>query len=167
MNKPLEAIRFPINNSTTILIDKEDLNLLTKYKWHVGGIGYIYSAKWDYSKGWRNRKNMSIALHRLLIKAKKGEVVDHINGDIHDNRKSNLRICTQQQNAINKKRQKNNTSGYVGVSWSKILNKWEAYICPNYKKINLGFFENKSEAALKYNEAARKYYKNFARVNII
>ena len=78
-------------------------------------------------------------LHRFVLKAKKGENVDHINGNKLDNRKENLRKCTRSQNFANRKKYTNNTSGYKGVS--KHGNKWQADIQINGKSKYLGIFE--------------------------
>ena len=76
-------------------------------------------------------------LHRYISGAKNGDVVDHINGDTLDNRSSNLRICTYNENAINKKENyANNKSGHRGVLWYHYnnMNKWMSYICINKKR---------------------------------
>lgn len=79
-------------------------------------------------------------VHRLIVGASETwDVVDHINGDTLDNRRSNLRIVTKAQNGANRvKRHARNTSGYRGVSYHKTRGKWEAYVCPNYSKKSLG-----------------------------
>lgn len=73
-------------------------------------------------------------------------IVDHINGNIKDNRIANLREATPSQNGHNKSLASNNTSGIKGVSWSDRHKRWEAYITINYKRTRLGFFKEKEEA---------------------
>lgn len=89
--------------------------------------------------------------------------VDHINNNPLDNRKINLRICNRSQNLINRRLLGFNTSGFRGVS--KFRNKWQAYINYDRKRIHLGHFENKTDAAKAYNIAALKYHGEFVRLN--
>jgi hypothetical protein len=93
--------------------------------------------------------------------------IDHINKNRLDNRKKNLRFCTRSENLYNKTTNKNNTSGYKGVVWDNQRRKWCASISIERRRINLGFFQNKEEAAKVYNEAALKYHGEFASVNDI
>lgn len=83
--------------------------------------------------------------------------IDHINHNGLDNRIFNLRETTQQENCKNTSISKNNTSGYTGVSLFKDRNKWQAYIMVDRKKIHLGYFEKKDDAALARKAAEIKY----------
>ena len=87
-----------------------------------------------------------------------GMVVDHINLNPLNNRKSNLRICTKQQNEMNRPTRSHNTSGVTGVSKHKQTNKWRAYIEYNQKYIHLGLFNTKEEAIKARKEAELKYF---------
>jgi hypothetical protein len=93
--------------------------------------------------------------------------IDHINGIRDDNRFCNLREATGTENQGNKKLNKNNTSGYRGVSWNKNSKKWESRLKVNDKRIYLGSFNSKKEAALAYNRAALEYFGEFAYLNEI
>lgn len=77
--------------------------------------------------------------------------VDHCDGNSENNFVWNIRPATVQQNTLNSKLSKNNTSGYVGVSWKKNRNKWEAYCRYNNKNFFCGYYTNASDAALAYN----------------
>ena len=90
-------------------------------------------------------------------------IVDHINGNRLDNRKSNLRICHKEKNPINCKKYKNNTSGCKGVSWSKRLNKWQVTININKRHIYLGLYSDLEEAITVRKEAEKKYFGEFTR----
>ncbi len=93
------------------VVDKEDFDFATGYTWDVLKNGYVHTR----SRGGRfNSKN--IYLHRALVEAGKGEVVDHVNRDKMDNRRANLRKCTASQNQHNRDKYKNNTSGHNGIS---------------------------------------------------
>jgi hypothetical protein len=84
-----------------------------------------------------------LSMHRVVVNAPKGTVVDHINGDSLDNRKENLRICTNAENVRNSPKHSNNTSGYKGVIWAKREQKWCAQIIVDGKLINLGYYSDK------------------------
>jgi len=106
-------------------------------------------------------------MHRLLIHAPKGMEVDHINGNGLDNRICNLRICTRSQNQINKGLQKNNTTGYKGVSFIKKHRKYRATIRINGKSMYLGEFESAKGAAFAYDNKAKELFGNFAKLNFV
>lgn len=103
-------------------------------------------------------------LHRVLLCAQlsPGLVVDHINGDKLDNRRANLRVCRQCENARNVPRKRNNTSGIVGVSWDRTRQKWFANIKLNRKFINLGWHSTIERAAEARAAGERKYFGEFA-----
>lgn len=129
-------------------IDKEDYEIVNKHTWHIGWRGYILS----------NINNKRVQLHRILMNAPKELVVDHIDGNILNNRKENLRIVTISENARNRKnKSKNSSSKYFGVSWDKNKKRWHAVIRPGEKTIFLGVFKDEIDAALAYNVAAEKY----------
>lgn len=94
----------------------------------------------------------------------KGEV-DHINGDILDNRWENLRIATHSQNGKNRGAPSNNTSGYKGVSFHRKNGKWRAAIHSEGKKYHLGYFNSAELASQAYEEAAKIHHGNFARIS--
>lgn len=83
--------------------------------------------------------------------------IDHINGIRDDNRISNLRSVTDQENQKNQKIRDDNTSGFIGVSWSQERNKWVSYINHNKKRIPLGRFDKKYEAIKARVKANKKY----------
>lgn len=98
--------------------------------------------------------------HRIAYKMHNGDFdeslcIDHINGDTSDNRLSNLRLVTHQENQQNARRSKLNTSGHTGVYWNKRTNKWDASITYNYKQKHLGVFSN-LEDAIKSRKAAER-----------
>lgn len=135
------------------MVDDEDYAKVIKRTWHFEH-GYARSSYPTY-----------IYMHQLILG--KSGTTDHINGNGLDNRRINLRKCTARQNSLNHGFNKNNTSGYKGVGWHKQVSKWRAYIEVNKKHISLGLFENKKEAALAYNTAAKKHFGEFAKINTI
>lgn len=155
-----EYKEIPLSQGKVALVDVEDYDYLSKSKWCVEKTNNnVYYATKNWSKG--------IKMHNAIMRTKKGEQVDHRNHNGLDCRRSNLRTCTSAQNARNRRISSRNTSGYKGVSYVKSRNCWVACIHINSKNKNLGYFINKEEAALAYNEAAIKYYKEFANINHI
>jgi len=126
---------------TRTLIDKEDYSKVKDYKWGLCGNGYV-----------RNSKN-KIYLHQLILGRKKGFDIDHIDHNVLDNRKENLRHCTRSQNLMNRNSR--------GCSWNKHTKKWQAQIGINKKNIYLGSFNKKEEAKKVRREAELKYFKEF------
>ena len=115
------------NGLIKTLIDIEDIEKVKKYNWiairhpHVNNF-YIYS----------NVYRGSIKLHRYLTNCPRGLVIDHINHDTLDNRKSNLRICTVAENNKNSGFYKNNTSGHKNIRWHKKNNTWVVFLGNKY-----------------------------------
>ncbi|MCE7699722.1 MAG: HNH endonuclease [Methanobacterium paludis] len=99
-------------------------------------------------------KRKTIIMHRLIMGAPKGMVVDHINHNGLDNRKSNLRVVTHRQNMQNRKNK--GTSNYPGVHFKKENHKWVARIRIGKEMKYLGIFDNERTAAKKYEEAVRE-----------
>ena len=134
------------------LVDDNDFEKLSKYNW-------------SYSNGYAERvvTKKRIKMHRVIMNTPDEMETDHINGDKLDNRKENLRICTHAENQMNVGKQKNNTSGYKGVL--KSGSKWNSVIMLNGKSIYLGRSEDKVYLAKLYDEAAKKYYGEFAFLN--
>ena len=109
--------------------------------------------------------------HRVIYFLKTGHdpgnfTIDHINRDTTDNNITNIRLATKKQQLGNTKINRKNKSGYKGVSLNAKSNKWYAFIRVNKKSIFLGSFICKEEAAIAYNEAAVKYFGEFAYLNI-
>jgi hypothetical protein len=145
----------------TVIVDYEDVGMVLSAPWYVGTVGYAVRGTVPRKTG------KMLLLHRELLNTTSDKKVDHRNGDTLDDRRINLRECTHAQNISNQQRQKSNKSGYKGVYFNRRSKKWEANIAPNGKGIYLGRFENILDAAQAYNDAAIKYYGEFARLNKI
>ena len=143
------------------IVDDDDYYKVSKHIWCAkkSGGDIFYAIRREPMTG------KHIYMHKQIILADSSVFVDHINGNALDNRKSNLRICTHRQNLCNQKLSSANTSGYRGVSWNKLCGKWHAYIKVKQKRIHLGVYKDKAEAARVYNDAAREYFGEFARLN--
>jgi hypothetical protein len=111
-------------------------------------------------------KTKRMYLHRAIMHARKGKLIDHRNGDGLDNRRDNLRLATHSQNMCNRRKTKlKTTSRFIGVYFNRETNKWRAAIKCKGKKIALGRFVNEVEAAMAYDAAAKKYHGRFASLN--
>lgn len=104
-------------------------------------------------------------MHRAILGAKKGEESDHRNCNGLDNRRANLRLCTTSQNQMNRRKQDGCTSNFKGVFWDKERRKWLSRIHYKGKQIHLGRFYIEKDAAHAYNQAATKFFGEFARPN--
>ena len=147
------------------IVDDADYGKLNKYSWSVMGKGYVRAGTSKNVNG--KHVTISFNMSRVIMDPPKGMQVDHINGDKLDNRKCNLRVCTNAENCRNRSRYKGSTnvSGYKGVYWHKVNRKWVVMIKVNQKIHYLGSFRNKQTAANIYNAAASKYFGNFAVLN--
>ena len=156
-----EVYKVPLTQGKYAIIDIEDYDLVSQYKWfssYEKGNQSFY-AKTNIKVG---EKTTIERLHRLILSAKKGEIVDHINGDTLDNRRCNLRFASAAENIRNSRRRSTNTSGFKGVWWNKQVNKWQADIKVLGKKIYLGRYDDPQDAHEAYCAAALKHYGEFA-----
>lgn len=128
------------------------------------------SGKNIYAVNRRSAKTITLRryLHRVILGAVKGQIVDHIDGNGLNNTRENLRFVTHCQNIRKMSKINNkNSSGYKGVYWKASDKVWVAVIGVDNKKIALGRFHCKHEAAIAYNTAAKKHFGEFASLNII
>lgn len=104
-------------------------------------------------------------LHRYILGAKQGEMVDHRDGDGLNNRDHNLRLATPGQNRANSKKTCKNNEGFKGVVWVWQCRKWKANIAHGGKLYYLGLFEHKERAAMAYDRAAIAIHGEYAGLN--
>lgn len=144
------------------IIDAIDSDL-TELKWNVNHDKYVL--RWT--------PEATLLIHRIIMarvldrELLRSEFVDHIDTNPLNNMRENLRLATRVQNGQNREMQRNNTSGYKGVSWDKYNRRWMAQIRANGVSMSLGSFKDPLKAARAYNEAALKYHGEFARLNVI
>lgn len=138
------------------IVDKEDYEWLSRYKWYASESG---------GKFYACRKNRrAVYMHREIVGAPKGMVVDHIDGNELNNRRSNLRVCTVSQNHQNRRRT-GGRSKYKGVHLDKKLNKWVAAITLKGRYFHIGYFDDEREAARAYDKKATALFGEFAYLN--
>lgn len=133
-----------------ILVDIEDLPMLSEYTWFLGRSGYV--------RAWDGRGQCS--MHRLLLP--ESTQVDHINRDKLDNRRSNLRPATAAQNAANRRSRRGSSSKYKGVYWDKKHGCWHASIKIAGRSKHLGSFRVEEDAAKAYQNALVAAFGEFA-----
>lgn len=158
-----EYLNFLLAGDTHALVDERDYLSLSRLNWHLRktptGVYYAVTTLTE------NGRRRSIAMHRMILPLPKGLEVDHKNINGLDNRRENLRPATTSQNCANRRtrKAKNKTSQYKGVTPSG--GNWVSRLTVSGKCHYLGSFPNEQEAALAYNEAAKKLFGEFARVN--
>lgn len=160
--KDCEMKEIPLNKGMVALVDDEDYEMVMQYKWYgASSHGNIY-ARYSHIV---NGKIVRFFMHQLIL----GIINTDIKGDHADhnglnNRRGNLRKCAQFENAMNRKLNRNNKSGYKGV-YSEHPGRWRADIRVNKILIHLGSFGSSVEAAIAYDMAAIKYFGSFALTN--
>lgn len=141
----------------TILIDKEDLEKVSVYKWHIE-----HSRKTvDYAQ--ISLPGKTLRLHRLIMQT--DLQIDHINHNGLDNRKCNLRICTNQENNFNKNHNRNPKSGYTGIRYNEKADSYYVRIMVNKKEISLGHYKTLEEALLARKNGELTYFGEFTYKN--
>ena len=142
-----------LENARTI-INIDDIEKINGYKWSIKKKNNNF-----YVRTTVNKKD--ILLHKLLTNTDSHTIVDHIDRNTLNNKKSNLRIASCSQNGMNKSIQSNNSSGFTGVYYSRKYNKWISTIKINKKTISLGMFLEKVDAIKFRLNAEKKYFKEF------
>lgn len=138
------------------IVDDADYAEVSRVKWSLAPSGY--------ATGWMANRVHGY-MHRLIARTPPGMSTDHINCDKLDNRRCNLRICTQSQNMANTTPPANNKSGIKGVSWDKARKKWAVYLKHKRICMNIGRFDSLDDARAAYEVAASVYFGKFAKVS--
>jgi len=156
--------KIPLTEGKFTIVDPADFYRLNSFYWLTCGKNdNLYAARLIRTP--TGRLN-TILMHKEILDAPPGLLVDHRNTDPLDNRRANLRLATHSQNSCNSRRDKSNTySRFRGVSFSKRKQKWFAAIRANGRKLWLGYFDDEFDAARAYDMAARKYHGQFATLN--
>lgn len=156
----------PLTQGKVAIVDDEDFVRLNQWKWHCTSKGYA-ARKITVGIG----QQSIIYMHRVIMNAPANVEVDHRNeGSVNnrcDNRKMNLRLASASQNKHNRKKYRNNTSGYKGVTFHKRDRRFHAQIEANGKHIFIGSFPTAKEAADKYDTVAKELHGKFARTNAV
>jgi len=154
--------RIKLTQGKYALVDDADFEWLNSFKWYA----YTNGFSW-YAQGRKkiyNCKYKTIKMHRVIMNYKGKKQIDHIDDNSLNNQRNNLRLATSSQNGMNRGKQKNNTSGYKGVSRHIKAEKWQASIKLHKKLIYLGIFKSKKEAKIAYEKAAEKLHGEFRKI---
>ena len=142
------------------VIGTADWDAVRSYTWFVNDQRRNFYAYANHKKPDGSRT--TVKLHRLIAGVG-GLDVDHVDGNGLNNRRSNLRACSRSKNSRNQVVNRDTSSGIKGVSFNKRLSKWHSYIKLDGKRIHLGFFESKDEAAAFRRAAELKHDPEFFR----
>jgi hypothetical protein len=149
----------PLSSGKYAQVDDADFAYLSRWKW-----SFSRNTSTDYAS--RNSEGHSVLMHRFILRAKKGQLVDHRDGDGLNNRRANLRLCTRSQNGMNRRMRSDNRTGFKGVRFKADRRlKWIAYIKIHGKERRLGSFTSPELAAEAYDKAAEELFGTFAFTN--
>ncbi len=139
-----------LKDQTVAYVDAEDYKKVANRNWSFSG------TKVSSGLG---------CLHNVILGRREGLIVDHIDGDVRNNRRSNLRYVTKRENAWNRSLSSKNSTGFKGVSFRKDRGTYLAAIRVTGRLIKIGTFKTPEEAAQAYDRSARKHYGEFACLN--
>ena len=160
-----ECAEFYLGNGLFAICDWCDFNSVKSFKWNSTSLDSRVQWAWAHDVENGGEKRKKVAMHNIIMKPSEGFIVDHINGNGLDNRRSNLRIVTRQQNTFNSVH-KGGTSKYKGVALDKESGLWRAYIAKDGKRTWLGRFPDELSAAIAYDKAAKDMFGEYAKLNI-
>jgi hypothetical protein len=155
-------MRIKLTQNQYAFVDIDDFCKLIRYKWYaIWSRKTYYAGRAEYINGVLCR----IKMHRVVMNAKKGEIIDHRDHEGLNNCKYNLRAATVQQNSWNRRQGDKGSSKYKGVMRIKPRGKYRATILVDGKKKHLGYFDNEEDAARAYDAAAKEHRGEFAVLN--
>jgi len=157
-------VEVPLTKGKVALIDDEDAPTVLAYKWTAMHVPR--SKKWYARRGFKGSdgKQKTMLLHRFILGAPSDKQVDHINNDGLDNRRANLRLCTNAQNHHNMGLTTRNKTGFKGIM-RKSNGRYLVHVRAQNKVYHVGTFRTAEEAARAYDSKAKELHGEFARLN--
>ena len=148
-----------LTQGRTALVDDDDYEWLSQWRWYFNSNGPGYASRWDKSR-------RSVLMHRVIMNAEKGVVIGHRNGNTLDNRRVNLYRATRSTLGSQQRPQTGGHSRYKGVTWDRSNQRWRAQIKVQGKPKHLGYFTDEAAAAQAYDEAAARLFGPVAVTNV-
>jgi hypothetical protein len=150
----------PLTRGCEAIIDASDAGMICQFNWRIQSAGPNHKYAGRSVK--LNGHQTIILMHRFICQASPGDYIDHVNGNRLDNRRDNIRICTQSENLCNRAKQSNNRSGYKGV-YLHAPGVWRSRIQFRGNLTDLGLFNDPEAAHQAYVAAARRLHGEFMR----
>ena len=142
----------PLSQGKHAIVDDDLFEYLNQWKWHYRRDGYVC----------HREGNTTVYLHRVITQCPQGMVVDHKNRNTLDNRRTNLRVCTQSQNNLNQRLRSDSKSGLKGVTeHANKRKRWQAHLRVGGRKKSLGYYLTKEEAHAAYIKVAKNLHGEF------
>jgi hypothetical protein len=156
-DRPVSMRTILLTQGKSAIVDDADYGYVSEVKWHAAKNVVAGKEHWYAAAKIGGR---TVRLHQYIMRPPAGMMVDHRNGNGLDNRRENLRVCTNQQNSANRAPRRDNPTGYKGVKF--MGRRWRAQI----GRTVLGLFDTPEAAAKAYDSAASSLYGEFARLNL-
>ena len=156
-----------LRDGTPVLVDDEDFDRLNKFTWKLNNMGYPQRTT-SYRDAENKMHGTHLLLHREVMNARKGQQVDHRDGNLLNCQKSNLRFSTQSQNRMNSRKMRGCRSQYKGVRWNSQRGFWYVRLRvpgDKQKERYIGQFPDEHTAAVAYDLWAHDVFGEFARSN--
>jgi HNH endonuclease len=156
------TLSIPLTQGKFAIIDEADFELVSQYKWHFGLRRTTYGAR-GYARARTKDDRRGLTMHRLILGATDGQIVDHRDGDGLNNTRANLRFVTHSQNAYNI--HTNSPHGYLGVVWDRSRKLWSSFLSADCRRVFGLRAVDLIEAAYAHDVAARHFHGEFASLN--
>lgn len=162
-----EVREVPLSQGKVAIVDAADFAWLSQWKWTATNVARpdapdkFYACRMERKDECDGRKPKMILMHRQILGIDDKRKIDHRDLDTLNNRRGNLRPCTQGQNCLNHRGHRDRRSRFKGVYWHAGARKWMASFRGKY----LGLFTNDEQAAVAYDHAAQAYSPEFALLN--
>jgi hypothetical protein len=160
------AKAIPLTKGFVALVDDVDHAAVSAMRWYARmSSGKVYATRDVVVDGCKRKLQM----HRMILGAPEGALVDHEDGNGLNNQRSNLRLATKTTNGQNAKLRANHPTGFKGVRLDRreeLAKRWMAAVRVDGKPVWLGRYATVEEAARAYDAAAMEHFGEFALTNV-